>query len=54
MEEVLAVADDGWILDSVVPMIGPVVGSPGGTETVGSKYAPYTNEQLWIFKRPKV
>lgn len=54
-DEVLALGEEGWELVSVVP-ISNVLGSYGqwwgaGGET--SDYAGFTNEQLWVFKRPK-
>jgi hypothetical protein len=50
MDEVVVLGQDGWELVSVVPISG-LLGAYHNS-AAGFDFAGFTNEQLWVFKRP--
>jgi hypothetical protein len=47
--ELEQLGEQGWELVAISPRSGVM----GGYSAVGD-YAGYTNEELWVFKRPKI
>ena len=51
IEELETLGNEGWELVAVSPRSGVLGGS--WYQSVSHDYAGFTNEELWVFKRPK-